>query len=550
MRFKRPAFARSIRNKLLAGFVLTTIIIAGIICYVTSTSYRAKIIERYEYVGMGITSTIANRLNGDQIMRYLNAGEPDGYYDIVLDEINTTQEQFDALYIYVCIPEENDVLYIWSDHFPGEETIGFTTGYAQGGKEWMQGRLYGREDELLKFVDDPVFGQIATAAYPVHNSQGRPVALVCVDFLVDQINTEVLTMNLIIVTCVFTLMLIFIVVYSTFANRHLVRPIEKLTTAAKELTENLDKDHAYKSDIHTQDELEELSLAFEKMDVELRDYIVQNMNITAAQERINADLDTAANIQESQLPSTFPAFPGRYDFDIYASMTPAKTVGGDFYDFFLVDEDHLALVMADVSGKGIPASLFMMISKLLIQSRVMMGESPAEALNNTNAQLMQNNAAHQFVTVWLAVIDLKTGKGIAANAGHEHPAIRRANGKYELVVYKHSPPVATMKRMKFKEHEFELFPGDSLFVYTDGVAEATDSNNELFGAERMLEALNKNPDAKPKEILKNVMDGIDEFVKDAEQFDDITMLSITYNGPDATKPEEPEASEDEQETGN
>ena len=509
-----PFLTGSISRKLLAGFVLSSIAISVIICLITSFYYRQKTIDDYTYIGTSMTKSIADRLDGDQIMRYINGAPPDEYYDTVLEEIDVTHAAFNPLYLYVAIPGENEVIYIWSNGFDGEATIGFTTEYAPGGKEWMQGRLYGREDELLKFVDDPVFGRIATAAYPVHNSQGRPVALVCVDFLVDQINTEVLMMNLIIVTCVFTLMLIFIVVYSTFANRHLVRPIEKLTTAAKELTENLDKDYAYKSDIHTQDELEELSLAFEKMDVELRDYIVQNMNITAAQERINADLDTAANIQESQLPSTFPAFPGRYDFDIYASMTPAKTVGGDFYDFFLVDEDHLALVMADVSGKGIPASLFMMISKLLIQSRVMMGESPAEALNNTNAQLMQNNAAHQFVTVWLAVIDLKTGKGIAANAGHEHPAIRRANGKYELVVYKHSPPVATMKRMKFKEHEFELFPGDSLFVYTDGVAEATDSNNELFGAERMLEALNKNPDAKPKEILKNVMEGIDEFVKD------------------------------------
>lgn len=532
---KRPAFARSIRNKLLAGFILTTIFIAASICYLTSTSYRAKIIEQYEYVGTAMTATIAKRLDGDKVMSYLNTGVPDEYYDTVLEEVNLAQEEFSALYVYIGIPEENDVLYIWSDHFTGDETIGFTTAYAEGGKLWMQGRLYGREDTLLQFADDPQFGEVATAASPIHNSQGRPVALVYVDFSVDQINTEILTMNIIIVTCVFTLMLIFIVIYSTFVNRHLVRPIGKLTTAAKELTENLDKDHAYKSDIHTQDELEDLSLAFERMDIELRDYINKNMQITAAQERINADLDTAANIQESQLPSTFPAFPGRYDFDIYASMTPAKTVGGDFYDFFLVDEDHLALVMADVSGKGIPASLFMMISKLLIQSRVMMGESPAEALNNTNAQLMQNNAAHQFVTVWLAVIDLKTGKGIAANAGHEHPAIRRANGQYELVVYKHSPPVATMARMKFREHEFELFPGDSLFVYTDGVAEATDSNNELFGAERMLEALNKDPNAHPKDILKNVMEGIDAFVKDAEQFDDITMLCLKYNGPDATQ---------------
>lgn len=282
--------------------------------------------------------------------------------------------------------------------------------------------------------------------------------------------------------------------------------------------------------IKSDNEIQELAEAFSSMLVEIDRYMDETQKATAEKERLGAELNMAASIQTSQLPSTFPAFPDRKDFDIFASMDPAKEVGGDFYDFFLVDEDHIAMVMADVSGKGIPAALFMMISKLLIQSRIMMGESPAEALVNTNAQLMQNNEVHQFVTVWLAVFDLKTGKGIAANAGHEHPVIRRANGQYELVEYKHSPPVATMRKLKFRDHEFELNPGDSLFVYTDGVPEATNSDNELFGTDRMLEALNKDPDASCEDILKNVTAGIDEFVAGAEQFDDITMLSFKYFG--------------------
>ena len=289
--------------------------------------------------------------------------------------------------------------------------------------------------------------------------------------------------------------------------------------------------------IDSDNEIEELADAFASMLVEIDRYMDETQKATAEKERLGAELSMAASIQANQLPSTFPAFPDRKDFDIYASMTPAKEVGGDFYDFFLVDDDHLALVMADVSGKGIPAALFMMISKLLLQGRVMMGQSPAEALNDTNALLMRNNTARQFVTIWLAIIDLKTGKGIAANAGHEHPALRKAGGKYEMVSYKHSPPVATMSKIKFREHEFQIEPGDSIFVYTDGVAEATDANNELFGEQRTLEALNKNPDASPEEILKNVNDGINEFVKDAEQFDDITMLCFTYYGPDGKKSE-------------
>ena len=212
-------------------------------------------------------------------------------------------------------------------------------------------------------------------------------------------------------------------------------------------------------------------------------------------------------------------------------MIPAKEVGGDFYDFFLVDEDHIALVMADVSGKGVPAALFMMVSRVLIKSRVQNGESPGEALANVNIQLCEGNEPGFFVTVWLGILEISTGKGIAANAGHEHPAICRRNGSYELSTYRHSPAVAAMENIRFREHEFELNPGDRLFVYTDGVTEATNQENELFGTARMLEALNSKADANPEETIENVMNGIHGFVADAEQFDDITMLSLKYLGP-------------------
>ena len=251
----------------------------------------------------------------------------------------------------------------------------------------------------------------------------------------------------------------------------------------------------------------------------------------AKKERIESELQLAKNIQASALPHTFPAFPDRSEFDIYASMTPAKEVGGDFYDFFLIDDDHLGLVMADVSGKGVPAALFMMVSRALIRSNLLNGVGPAKALEQANEQLCEGNEAELFVTVWAAVLEISTGKGVAANAGHEHPALRRANDRYELQVYRHSPAVATMEGMRFKEHDFQLNPGDSLFVYTDGVAEATNAQNELFGGERLIDSLNVDPEAKPETVLSNVMHGIDVFVAEAEQFDDITMLCLKYNGP-------------------
>ena len=172
----------------------------------------------------------------------------------------------------------------------------------------------------------------------------------------------------------------------------------------------------------------------------------------------------------------------------------------------------------------------MMVAKMLIRNRIQDGESPGQALGNVNNRLIRDNEAEMFVTVWLAVLEISTGKGIAVNAGHEHPVIRRADGEYELVVYHHSPAVAVMEDVSFREHEFELHPGNSLFVYTDGVAEATNTENELFGADRLLRVLNQAPDADPEKVLQNVMEGIDLFVGGAEQFDDITMLCLRYFG--------------------
>jgi sigma-B regulation protein RsbU (phosphoserine phosphatase) len=211
-------------------------------------------------------------------------------------------------------------------------------------------------------------------------------------------------------------------------------------------------------------------------------------------------------------------------------MDPAKAVGGDFYDFFFTDKDHLCLVMADVSGKGIPAAMFMMNSKVMLQNIAGTCKSPAEILKKGNDTLCSNEDSEMFVTVWLGILDLKTGRIVAANAGHEYPSVRHSGGGYELYTDKHGLVLGGMEGVSYKEYEFELAPGDSLFLYTDGVPEATNSSEEMFGTDRMLEALNTDPDAAPDQILANVRKAVDEFVMDYEQFDDLTMMCIRYNG--------------------
>ncbi len=255
------------------------------------------------------------------------------------------------------------------------------------------------------------------------------------------------------------------------------------------------------------------------------------------QTQLNTELKMASRIQASMLPHEFPPFPDRTEFDVYASMDPAREVGGDFYDFYLIDEDHLCLVIADVSGKGIPASLYMMISKVIVQSCAMLGRSAADILTKTNEALSSNNQMEMFVTAWVGILEISTGRITAANAGHEYPALMK-NGRFELLKDKHGFVIGGMEGIQYKEYELQLEPGDKLFVYTDGVPEATDAENRMFGTDRMLEALNTAPGSSPKELLTRVSSAIERFVGGAEQFDDTTMLCMEYKGCAGTKAEE------------
>jgi len=259
-------------------------------------------------------------------------------------------------------------------------------------------------------------------------------------------------------------------------------------------------------------------------------YCLINIEQSKTKAIADRDLDMAAAIQHSMLPHIFPAFPERDEFSLHASMNPAKEVGGDFYDFFLIDEDHLCMVIADVSGKGVPASLFMMISKTILQSIAILGVSPAQALERTNNAICANNQVEMFVTVWIGVLDIKTGIITASNAGHEYPVIKEKDSDWKLLKDKHGIAVGAIEGAKYKEYEIKMEPGSKLFVYTDGVPEATNEEKNMFGTANMVDALNANKDKAPAEILQGVKEAVDAFVKSAPQFDDLTMLCIEYKG--------------------
>ena len=250
--------------------------------------------------------------------------------------------------------------------------------------------------------------------------------------------------------------------------------------------------------------------------------------IKQANERIDAELRTARAIQMSSLPSVFPAFPDYDEFDMFALMDPAKEVGGDFYDFYMIDEHTISFLVADVSGKGIPGALFMMRSKSTIRSFADEGYGPAQIFTEANTRLCAGNDAGMFVTAWMAFLDLKTGELSFANAGHNPPLLRRKDGRFEYLKMPAGFVLAGMEGIKYREQKLTLEPGDELFLYTDGVVEATNLNNELYGEDRLINCLNDHIGENAETICKLVKEDVDKFYEGAEQFDDITELSFKF----------------------
>lgn len=279
--------------------------------------------------------------------------------------------------------------------------------------------------------------------------------------------------------------------------------------------------------VRTNEEFASLSDDINSTVVTLKHYIAE------AAARIDRELEFARSIQHSAIPSVFPPYPGHSEFDIYATMDTAKEVGGDFYDFYFVGENRLGFLIADVSGKGIPAAMFMMTAKTIIKGYAESGKPVDEVFTTANEKLCESNDAGMFVTAWMGVLDTVTGKVEFANAGHNPPLVRHAGGGFEYLRSKPCFILAGMDGIKYRKNEFTLAPGDEIYLYTDGVTEATDSENNLYGEERLLALLNSIGDLSGEEICRAVKADIDAFVGDAPQFDDITMLYLKYNGGDA-----------------
>lgn len=315
---------------------------------------------------------------------------------------------------------------------------------------------------------------------------------------------------------------------SRYVKKQFVQPVEKISAEAVRFV-NEYKAGEPLGGISRIDELSALAGSIDTLEMKMTEYIDDLTAVTAEREKLRTEIDLASRIQNSQIPGTFPAFPDRKEFDIFGSMTPARMIGGDFYNFLLTDDDHLAMWIGDVSGKGIPAALFMMSVNIMLSARVRFGGSPSEILADVNNRICENNEAGMFVTVWLGILEISSGRLTAANGGHEFPFLYQ-NGRFDMLKDKHGLVLGGLNNSRYKDYEICLVPGDKVFVYSDGVPEAKNGSGEMFRLERLTESLNGHGDGSAEEIVQAVKADLDAFVGGELPFDDITMLSVEYRG--------------------
>ena len=533
----------SLGKKLAAIIILMGAVLSMTALVVSYETFSRSMMSYYNQLGGNLVRTLASQLDPAELDRYYESSEMDEDYYRTQAFIRDLVESNDVEYLYVVRPHGTGVTFLFDSDMETEESGGYADGgycalgtyvdLVGGFAENLDRLLAGQEVEPI-IQKDESFGWMMTAMTPVLHEDGTMAGYVMADISMNDVMNTRQTFLIGLLALLAGLTAAFVVGFLLILRRKVIRPIDLLTQATGAFIQNNEEELAAGTaqvnvpQIRTGDEVEQLADAFRKMEEDMLAYIRSFMAVTAEKERIGAELNVATQIQADMLPRIFPAFPARTEFDIYATMDPAKEVGGDFYDFFLVDDDHLAVVVADVSGKGVPAALFMVIAKTLIKNHAQNRETPAEVFTHTNAQLCEGNDAGLFVTAWMAVLEISTGKLTYVNAGHNPPLLQRAGGSYEWLKSRPGFVLAGMEGMRYRENEMELHPGDRLFLYTDGVTEATDANKELYGDDRLLAALDRQGNVPVRQLLTGIKESIDAFVGDAEQFDDITMLGLEY----------------------
>ncbi len=549
---------RSLVVKFIIGFVILGLLMAVFAMYFGYTGFKNSMEEQYHENAYLIADTaesiILDTVTKEELAEFVEAAKGTdkaeqervmslGRYKKIKSELDNLRKNMQLTDIYLTYfdPEvlhnytEGDtdwkpLLYIIDCYYNESEQflLGQSSSMNPKNKELFAEVMETKSNQDDFIISNGDFGYNISALKPILSDDGEVIAVIAVEEPMRLVVSSTKAFLIRTMSAILFAIVAVIILFVIYMYKSVIAPVRLIASEAVRFGENNDiTDESMESleNIKTGDEIETLSDSIAKMEKDMLVYVDNIKTITAEKERIGAELHVATKIQADMLPSIFPAFPEREDMDIYASMDPAKEVGGDFYDLFMIDEDRIALVMADVSGKGVPAALFMVISKTLIKNHMQSGAPVDQVLYTVNNQLCEGNDESLFVTAWIGVVNLKTGEVEFADAGHEFPLLIHTDGTVEEIhPEKKRLPLAAMEEMTYSMDKFTLQKGDKLFLYTDGVPEATSADNELFGMERLTEVLKNRGSEKPEMLLRAVRASVDLFVGDAPQFDDLTML--------------------------
>lgn len=533
----QTAFNSNIAACIVIGIAVMMILFGVMAQLLGYVQFSAEFTQEYTENAFRIADAAESFVNADRLEVYLAEGGTSEDYTVTLDELNNLCNKVNARFIYVIKPDETfeHITFVFNavNENSGFEAydIGYVRTTTNDDYKVKYEKLYRNFSDKEFVVRDKGFIETEshiTAMVPLKDWKNETVGILCVQRQMDALTTARRNYMIKMMVVIICLVVLATFVYNLFLDRYLIKPLRKINNETKRFAASPGKADSPLSDsIRSDNEIGQLAASVDKMESETLSYIDNLTKATAETQRIGTELAVASAIQQGMLTSVVPDTEA---LSINATMTPAKEVGGDFYDFFMIDDDHICMVIADVSGKGVPAAMFMTVTKVLINDSTMIHNSPAAILKTVNERICANNKLDMFVTVWIGILELSTGKVVASNAGHEYPAIGRKGIGFELLKDKHCFVVGGMSGVSYKDYEFKLDPGDALFLYTDGVAEATDRSEQLFGTDRMISALNIAPDLPPEELIANVKDAVDLFVADAPQFDDMTMMCIRYHG--------------------
>ncbi len=521
-----------IKGKFILMFAALMVCLSVAIGMFSFVLTKNRVLMQTEEQCQNMISLIKQVVPADKVSSFLQNDDLDEY-DEIYSGLREIKEAYKPQYLYLFIPlESGDRMHMIfdisadGDDPADHDSLGSIVPDESGLHSRLLSYFSGAAAMSSVVTSTKEYGYVMSDYGLLTGSDGKNVAVIGVDMGMEQIVDEIRTQTFSMILVTVLIIVLFCVLCLITVNGQIVKPIKNLAHHMGQFDKDKSDFEMNSFTVHTNDEIELMASSYNSMANDLHQYVENLRAVTAERERIATELNVATQIQASMLPSIFPPFPSRKEFDIFATMQPAKEVGGDFYDFFMVDDDHLAVVIADVSGKGVPAALFMVIAKTLIKNSLQEGGKPADVFTSVNAQLCENNEAGMFVTAWMAVYEISTGKLTFVNAGHNPPLIKRKDGSFEYLKSRAGFVLAGMGGMKYRDNENFLAAGDILYLYTDGVTEATSVDEQLFGEDRLKAVLDKNADVSLTQLLHMVKGDIDLFVNGAEQFDDITMLAL------------------------